>query len=264
MNEPFLQAFRVPNLVGEMISEHMPLVVAVRATMQENYGQPWRLVFFGDPLYRLKTSVEIKAPRLASWLLTASWPAYTEPSRPTNGTDADLFLWSFKTALARLQGKPAKGTGGEDLIEALLSIKRSKLPADFRPIDDALSIDILLEARRRGALESRLMAIPPAERTPEVKRCIETMKAIDFNLAIVRGDATAIRAAWREVMKLEGADELKKLSTHRVGDAADTPVRRHDWLNLLRASLRDRAKSPDAEFLTAEIRRMEEYLKGDR
>jgi hypothetical protein len=264
MNEPFLQAFRLPRLVGEMISEHLPLVVAVRANVGEYASDPWRLVFLGDPLYRLKLPTEVRIPRLVSWKPTASWPAYAEPARPSNGNDSEMFLWTLKTALARLQGKNPKGTGGDDLIDTLLSINRTRLPIIFRPIDDALLIDLFMQAKKRGVLEARLAAIPDSERSPEVKRAVETLLAIDLNLAIVRKDASAARSTWRIVMRLDGAQDFKRHATTRVGQLADTAVRRHDWLLILRAALKDRPKSPETEFLTAELKRVEDETKSDR
>jgi hypothetical protein len=263
MNEPYLQSFRLPRLVGEMIGERLPFAVAVRSTMNEFGGQPWRLAFLGDPLYRIKLSSEAKAPRLASWNPTASWTTYAEPARASNGSDVEMFLWTFKTALARLQGKPAKGTGGDDLIEALLAINRAKLPVDFKPIFDGLLVDVLLQARKRSALKSRLTLIPDAERTPAVKRTLETLLAIDLNYAVGRKDASAARTAWRDLMKFDGARALKGQATTRVGQLADTPIRRHDWIALLRAALRDRPRSPEAESITAELKRVEEASKND-
>ena len=54
MNEPFLQAFRPPGLVASFLAENLPVVAAVRRTPAEVGGQPWRLVYFGDPLYRVR------------------------------------------------------------------------------------------------------------------------------------------------------------------------------------------------------------------
>jgi hypothetical protein len=247
-----------------MIGERLPFVVAVRTTMKEFGGQPWRHVFLGDPLYTLKRESERNAPRLPSWTPTESWTSYVEAARPSTGTDSEFFLWTLKTSLARLQGKSANGTSGDDLVETLLSITRTRLPAEFKPIYDALLIDILLQAKKRSVLKARLSAIPEADKSPMVKRTIETLLAIDFNYATSRKDFAAARTVWRDVMTLPGALDLKKLSTTRVGYLTDTPVRRHDWITLLRASLKARPRTPEAEFLTTELNRVEEAARKDR
>ena len=53
VNEPFLPAFRPPGLVTELIAADVPLVAALRQSEQEPFGFPWRLIYLGDPLYRV-------------------------------------------------------------------------------------------------------------------------------------------------------------------------------------------------------------------
>jgi hypothetical protein len=263
MNEPYLQSFRAPRLVGDLIGEGLPLVVAVRATLAEPYGQPWRLAFLGDPLYRIKPRSARQAPRLDRWEPTATWPAYAEAPRPSNGPDADLFLWSLKTALARLQGKPEGPNPGDDLVDTLLAIRRGRLPANYRPIFDALLAEVLLDARKKGMLRTRIAAVPEAERDPALRRTYESLLAADLHLALARKDASRARTAWSELMKTDTLREFKVQATARVGQLADSPSRRREWSQLLRDTLREREKSPDAEAIRAELKRVE-ALNSDR
>ncbi len=53
VREPFLLAFRPPALVAELIATEVPLVAALRQSELEPFGFPWRLVYLGDPLYRV-------------------------------------------------------------------------------------------------------------------------------------------------------------------------------------------------------------------
>ena len=53
VHEPFLLAFRPPGLVTELIAADVPLVAALRQSELEPFGFPWRLVYLGDPLYRV-------------------------------------------------------------------------------------------------------------------------------------------------------------------------------------------------------------------
>ena len=127
MNEPFLDSFRLPRLVGDLIARNLPLVAAVRQTPGESRGYPWRLVFLGDPLYRIKPrAAGGLTPRLGRWDTTAHWPPYAETPRPESDSDVDLFSWSLKTALARLQWTTDNSNPGDDLIDTLLAIRRRR------------------------------------------------------------------------------------------------------------------------------------------
>lgn len=54
MNEPYLQAFRTPGLIAELLSEGVPVGAAVyRTNGEDSFSAPWRLRLIGDPLYRL-------------------------------------------------------------------------------------------------------------------------------------------------------------------------------------------------------------------
>jgi hypothetical protein len=54
VNEPFLPAFRQPSLVADLITAGFPFVAALRQGESERFGFPWRLIYLGDPLYRLE------------------------------------------------------------------------------------------------------------------------------------------------------------------------------------------------------------------
>ncbi len=262
MNEPFLAAFRNPPLVADLLAEDLPVVAAVRATLAEPYGTPWRLVFLGDPLFRIRPKA-LARPRLASWGPSSRWPAYEESPRPPGGADAGLFSWALQAAIARLAaGKDDPAP--DDIAEALLGIRRDRLPGSFRSVHDALLVDILLQARKRGALRSRIAAIPPAERSPALRRSFETLLAIELSFNLAKGDASKARGVWSETIRSDANHEFKEQATARVGTLADSPVRRQDWADLLRRTLRDRPKSPEANTLAAELKRVEEILKADQ
>ena len=265
MNEPFLDAFRTPEIVGDLIARGLPLVVAVRETPAETRGKPWRLVFLGDPLYRIKPrTTPAPAPRLDRREPTDRWPSYAEAPRPENGTDVDLFLWSLKASLARLQGPTANANPADDLVDTLLAIRRAKLPPAFRPVYDSLLIEVLLQARKRGTLRARLAAIPDAERTAAVLRTLETLLASDFNLTLAQKDASKAQAIWLDLMKTDATREFKQQATARVGRLAGTPGNLDDWSKLLRAALRVRPGPPNSEIITAELKRVGEALKAAR
>ena len=81
VNEPYLQAFRRPGLVAELAAEGVPLSAALRQGESEPFGRPWRLIYLGDPLYRIpgrKSPPAMNAGRLEpdSWRKLA--PAYAD------------------------------------------------------------------------------------------------------------------------------------------------------------------------------------------
>jgi hypothetical protein len=267
MNEPFLDAFRIPHVVGDLIAQRWPLVVAARQMAGESRGMPWRLVFLGDPLYRIKARAAVgSSPRLGRWEPTARWPAYAEGTRPATNSDVDLLFWSLKVALARIQGAgpgPAPSPG-DDLIEALLAIRREKLPPALRPVHDSLLTEVLLDARKRTALTARLLAVPEPERSPGVRRTIETLIDIDFHLGLAREDAPKARAAWLELMKTDAVSEFKQQATARVGRLARTPAQLESWRTSLQAALLDRPQAPVSEIIAIELNRVEDALKAGR
>src|SRR5262249_36549224 len=58
VNEPFLAAFRTPALVAELLAAGAPFVAALRQGENEAFGFPWRLIYLGDPLYRLESRID--------------------------------------------------------------------------------------------------------------------------------------------------------------------------------------------------------------
>ena len=267
MNEPFLDAFRTPRLVGELIALGAPLVAAARQIPGERRGMPWRLVFLGDPLYRIKAKPGTDpTSRLDRWEPTVRWPSYAESPRPPDGRDVDLFTSSLKAALARLQGagRGQSASAFEDLAEALPAVQRAKLPQAFRPVHEALLIEVLLMARKRTALKARLLAVPEAERTPSTRRTLETLLTVDLHLGLAQKDPSKARAAWVDLMKTGVAPEFKQQATALVGRLAEGPAQLDDWRGALKAVLGDRSRSADSEIISAELRRVDEALKAKR
>ncbi len=54
MNEPYLVAFRCPELVAQLAALEVPLSAVLRQGEFEPFGRPWRLVYLGDPLYQIR------------------------------------------------------------------------------------------------------------------------------------------------------------------------------------------------------------------
>jgi hypothetical protein len=261
MNEPYLQGFRTPALVATFLAENLPVSASVKRVMGEIHGQPWRLVLFGDPLYRLKP-VGGATSRLASWDPIAAWPAYGEFRQPeADAADAVRLNWVLKTAIFRLQTgvSPRQKV---DLPATLLGMARDRLDPPLRPFYDDLLIDLLLNSNRSGELLDRLTRIPLSERTPSLARHLETAQISALQRAATAKDLRQAIALWSDVIRTPGADDFATTFTTRVGDIADTPVRMADWRNRLVTSRRGAANPPHAPIVEAEIKRTDERLKA--
>ena len=90
VNEPFLPAFRRPRLVAELIAAEVPLVAALRQGEFEAFGFPWRLVYLGDPLYRLDPT----GPPHHRQIAAKARPATFEGSRKRTSPINRLSNWS--------------------------------------------------------------------------------------------------------------------------------------------------------------------------
>ena len=75
VNEPFLESFRTPTLVSTLLADNLPFAAACRKLADEPFGQPWRVMLFGDPLYRVRP-VRPAAGRLQEWSEVITWASY--------------------------------------------------------------------------------------------------------------------------------------------------------------------------------------------
>ena len=254
MEEPFLNAFRPPRLLGELLGEHLPMVVAARATPAEPFGTPWRLVYLGDPLYRLRPRGTTPL-RLLSWSRTDGWPVYVEVPRPDRGDDAETLRWALKMTLARLQTTRSGST--DEIADIVVEIPRSRLPGPLRPIHDALLADLLLHSRRRSELRATIAAIPRAERTAAVNRTYETVLTSEARWAISKQDFTKAQSSWRELIRLNLPPDFKETLTHRITEIAATSAQKREWGSSLRNAIREQPRHADAEILAGELKKIE-------
>jgi hypothetical protein len=259
MNEPYLQAFRSPTQISAFLEGNMPVSVAARRTAVEPFGQPWRLVYLGDPLWRIKP-VGPAASRLATWEPVASWPAYTEYRQPEAGTPEGVRLnWAIKTAIFRLQAG-AMPRHNVDLAGVLLGIDRARLEPRLQAIDDALLVDTLLSASRVAELVDRLTRIPPASRSRDVRRHLETAQTAVLIHAATRHDFRQALALWNDVMRAKGSRDFVPFFTQRVGLFADSPLRLGDWRDRLRSALHATTDPEVTKALESELKRLDEAI----
>ena len=206
INEPFLQAFRSPRLAADLLAAELPMAAALRQLEFEPYGRPWRLIYLGDPLYRLTRLIRpsgdgltrlptgerpgsrtIAADRLRpdNWAKIsasyASWPAeaiavtMTKPGPAAESSDS-LLRWSLDAAIFDLvheTTKVAERPSHEGRLAVLRRIRRDRLDRSRRPIFDDVLIDALSETGDWEEMHARLARIPDAECGPRVWQALE-------------------------------------------------------------------------------------------
>ena len=260
VNEPYLQSFRPPGLVASFLAENLPVVTAVRRTQTEIGGQPWRLLYLGDPLYRIKDPF-VSHGRLTTWAPVASWPTYTEFLQPGPDEPENLRLkWALRTAIFLTQtAVPSRQK--VDLAGTLLGIARDRLDPGLRPVYDDLLVDTLLHARRSTELIDRLMRIPAAERSPSLLRHLETAQTAALQRASSARNQRQAMALWADVIRSPGSRDFASTFTQRVGRLSDeNPVRLTDWRDRLRSSLRANPDPANIPIIQAELTRVVEKI----
>lgn len=188
MNEPYLTAFRTPFLVAQLMAAGTPLSASLRQGPYEQFGQPWRLVYLGDPLYRvLPSGPDSRSARLPAveWGPLSAGQIIPPPtaveigSPPVGDHAADALDWCRDASLLALGSLSEAASIAEALPGALLAIDRGRLDPTRRAILDDLLIDQIQggAAPDPGAVLERLLRIPSEERSPQVWRTIETAAA---------------------------------------------------------------------------------------
>lgn len=262
VNEPFLDAFRTPTLVSTFLAENLPIVVSQRKTITESRGLPWRLVYLGDPLLRVKPLTAIKN-RSENWGPVGSWPRYGEFRAPAGDAPESLRLnWAIKTGIHALQTGTVV-TQKVDLADVLLSIARDRLDPALKPVYDDLLVDTLRHASRSKEMIDRLAKIPPAERSPAVRRHLETAQLAALQLASTRKDFRQAVTVWNDVIQGPGSRDFVRCFTERVARLAEGPAKQDQWLSRVRGA--EAAADPaNRPIIEAEKKRLEVELEKAR
>lgn len=257
MHEPFLSAFRPPDLVAELIEAGAPLVAALRQSAYEARGGPWKLVYLGDPLYRVASGVPPRRLAPADWPTGASWPHYGSSPRPdVNSSNDERLGWAVRTAVAHLQRAP--GQRAEENLDGMLnSIRRARLEPSLKLFFDALVSDALLQANRPAELRSQLTAIPLEEQSPAVTRILETCQFQLLDHYLGRREFARAQRVWSELMLSNLSREALEQLTLRMGALVDSPSHRMEWRALLIAMGRRVKDTPAQQVIESERARIE-------
>ncbi len=264
MDEPYLNAFRPPSLVAELMVEGIPFGAALRASSGEAFGQPWKLVYLGDPFYRLQARNSV-SPRVRDFLPADSWTRYEEGRQPDSTIgDAERLAWALKIAIAR-QASHVVNANADDIFKILRSIDRNALALPARAVLDELTLVLLLRGQRLDERRIRavLGSIPLVDRSPNVRRMASSALVAAFDQAIARSDLQHAGLVWGELMREEADAAFKSQITSRVASIVDTPPRRGEWRQRLR-TLRPLVDKEGEAIIATELKRVDASSIPDR
>ena len=269
LNEPYLESFRAPTLVADLIAAGLPLGVVGRMTRDEAgpyepFARPWRLHYLGDPLYRIAPG-NLKSPRGLETGTTKNFKtlAPTANTPPDKADDSRKLDWVERSTLVA-----SSRTNASPTQPFLLSIRRSKLSGPDKQKFDAMLIEMSLDQNPSKELRDELARIPPEDMAPKSRRMLETIRLNDFHQAIASGTWPRAVADWEEML-LRGslAADLQADILGRLSRFADRPGRLADWRKRLRAEIAeiDENKQPAlVKLLRDEQARTEAKLRQKR
>ncbi len=280
MNEPFLLSFRRPRLVAKLIEAGVPFAAALREGDSEVYGHPWRMVFLGDPLYRIEPRLGSNGPdggreSVGEWIRGSpgadTWPLQEVARAPTIGDpgDADRLLADSLDA-AILETLSSQGaSSAAEWIERLRRVSRASLAPARRRVFDELVIDVLRERAADEPLWDMLSTIPPGERGERVWSALEGCAFAEFARASMAGTRAGFAQAletWEKALRVPWPPESRfpEQITQRAGDLARNEAggRLGPWRERLRQAARlFPVGSKSATAIAAELARIEGAIR---
>lgn len=268
LNEPYLESFRAPTLVADLISEGLPLGAVGRMSREEAgpyepFARPWRLHYLGDPLYRVSPG-DLKIPRVLEIATTKTFPTFAPPARPPSvaADDSTKLAWVERAGLVSPSRRDAPAT-----TPILLSIRREKLLDKEVRRYDGLLVEAALEQSPSKALRAALARIATEETAPKIRRLSETMLLNDFYRSVASDVWTRAVADWEAILPSPTSLDVQSDLIARLSRFADRPARLLDWRKRLRAAIArlDETKQPAlVKLLRDESARTERKIRARR
>ena len=289
MNEPFLQAFRAPKLIAELVAAEMPLSAVLRQGDHERFGKPWRLVYLGDPLYQLTSSSSLSVwnrltPESGPKLIpgekspTAREITSTVLAVGPPASESDRLQWCLSAAIAELCHSGSVGKSPRNDVEmpanfplwrsVLVSIDRRQLEPINRPVLDELVIDTLLHSHPEDQLQLQawLARIPPDQRRPRVWMTLEWLAMSRLASLASEGQLAPALDLWEGVMRSpwparsEFPTQFTERLTAMVAGSPHNLPPYHVRLTHALQSFAGIAEYPQAGLIRHELERVENLL----
>lgn len=262
LHEPQLPAFRLPSLSGDLLASGYPFAAAMRPTRGEPFGQPWRLVVLGDPLYQVRRTEPV-GPRLREFPTSPEWVVYVHSDPPPpDSPEASRLGWALNEAL--IAPTSSAPDPADRLLAVLRSIDRGRLAVPLRPVYDDLRAVLSYQTGRFAELRGVVAALPAEGRSAVAARLALAGLVSEFQGALARRDFDRGSTLWAELLKADIDDETRKLFTVRLGALADSPARRDAWRVRLRAASSRLGEPRGAAVLGDELKRTEAAMEADR
>ena len=241
-HEPYVQSFRTPELLADLLDAGLPFGASVRMLAEESppFGNCWRLAYLGDPLFRIDPKGIPE--RVAEWSPVTGWSSYEAPPEPS--ADADPFAvlsWAIKLNidLAR-RGEPPP----DALADRLGAIDPGSLDGTLREYRDLLLADTLTRLDRLGDLRDDLGGRPPGALGPSARRWLESAQVLGIQRALDADDWEAAASIWAGLARSSPHPGLLRMAIDRVRPTASSAQRQGRWAHMVREALAAVPKGP--------------------
>ncbi|MBI1322232.1 hypothetical protein GC170_03460 [bacterium] len=232
VHEPYLQAFRSPGLIADALAEGYPWAAAVRQTPgREPFGNPWRLIVFGDPMMTVARPGD--RPARTTLPMFDSWPAFAfEPIPPNDSAPLARFAWCVRQYLVWSTGADPHQSP-KSVLSVLKAIDRTSLPEAMRVTRDELLGCLAIETNHHELAISLAEDVPASARSKKLTRMIETACYVRLQNALSRAAIEDAAPAWRAIVLVCESDELRTALTAPMRAMITSPIRRRIWIRTL-------------------------------
>ena len=229
---------------------------------REPIGIPWKLIYIGDPLYRV--TPRNQAPRRSGdWAATDAWPLFREGALPSGEATADArFAWALQATMVRATREGANRPLAE-IVGIASAIDRNLLEPSFRKLFDDLLADLLFLGGRYRELRTRVAHLPRTERTPYANRMAESAAVIELHKA-TRSSFDQAVAIMEETMRLDLGQPIRNYSIGYLASSADTGHKRATLRSALLQLRPKVARTESEDTVRRTLEQLERAMKADR
>lgn len=219
---------------------------------------PWRIVYLGDPLYRLTPGR--RRARLGSWKPVADWKEVraNDPPPPAS-SDEDRLEWALNQSLLQLVRNHGPMAPSR-ILSVLFSVRRERLASDRLVLHDNLLAQLLDRPQCARDVRIRLDQLAPGSLTAVLERRLEASRMAALHQALAQGNLVQAGEEWNLLIRSSAPRTLKEEITARISTVADRPRRLQEWRAQLRTTLLGIRSQPDVLIVAQELERVEKRL----